>query len=106
MKPVREARFEEEGDQVVCPCGSEWTHVYSAFTRRGTDEREARIYPGTVENGTTQSRRSALVVQFSCECCGGMFEWVIQQHKGINYFTVGRRTMTGLERDIAVKSGY
>ncbi len=78
---------------MVCPCcGYNYTHIDRVFTRLGRDEHEAGIYEGTRQEGTTDSRRSALVVVFDCEA-GCKFEVVIQQHKGMNYVEINGVTL-------------
>jgi uncharacterized protein YerC len=73
---------------MICPkCGGDYTHITHVYTRLGSDKLEASIYHGTKQHGTTEERRSALVVEFGCEG-GCAFEIVIQQHKGINFVTV------------------
>ena len=74
-------------ESVKCPsCGTDYSHIREVFTRMGSDPNEARIYAGTRAKGTTDERRSALVIVFDGEC-EHAWEWEIQQHKGNNLFS-------------------
>lgn len=82
----RQGQYDEPS--VHCPCcGEDYTHIESVATRVGSDAWEAGAYTGATPAGTTEERRSALVVTFSCEY-GHRFALVIQQHKGNNLVTV------------------
>ncbi len=70
---------------MLCPvCGHDYTHPIGAWTLLGDDPWEAGIYAGTQAIGTTDWRRSAIVVAFSCES-EHEFAIVVQQHKGNNF---------------------
>jgi hypothetical protein len=62
---------------LACPtCGYYCTHALGAYTLRGEDE-SAR------GEGVSEGYRSgAIVIRFSCEGCGHLFEVIFQQHKG------------------------
>ena len=71
-----------------CPkCGDDDSHVRGAFTRIGSDESEAAVYEGTTVKGSTEERRSALVVVVDGEC-GHSWEIVFQQNKGITLLEI------------------
>lgn len=75
-------------ESMCCPfCGEDYSHIRYAHTLLGSDDCEARIYPGTVQGGETKSRRSALAIGFDGEC-EHSWEVVIQQHKGVNFVLV------------------
>jgi hypothetical protein len=70
---------------LLCPvCGFDYTHVRRAFTRMGSDEHEAECVEGTQVKGTTDERRSALIIEVECED-GHCFELVLQQYKGMTF---------------------
>jgi hypothetical protein len=73
---------------IYCPiCGFEYNHVRRVYTRMGSDSCEAKVYEGTFASGSTEFRRSALVIEFDGEC-GHAWEFIIQQHKGNNLVDV------------------
>lgn len=70
---------------LLCPnCGHNFSHISKVFTRLGSDPLEASVYEGTAVNGSTRSRRSALVIEIDGEC-GHSWRWIVQQHKGQNF---------------------
>jgi hypothetical protein len=74
---------------IACPaCGFEYSHVREAGTLLGGDE--GGVYPGTRAIGLApdHERRSAVAIVFDGEC-GHAWALRIQQHKGINFVTVG-----------------
>jgi hypothetical protein len=90
---IQEILREETGTQnpiLLCPvCGDSYSHVRTAYTRKGNDEGEAvDAYPHTKNNGSTPSRRSALCVLVDGETCGHSWEVVFQQHKGQTFVEV------------------
>jgi hypothetical protein len=72
---------------IRCPaCDFDYSHIREVFTRCGNDPHEGGgAYPGTVARGDVDlhERRDALVVVFDGEC-GHQWEFIIQQHKGVN----------------------
>jgi uncharacterized Zn finger protein len=77
----------------ICPvCGDEWSHVREVFTRLGYDRDEAAIYEGTpVKEYSDGWRRSAVVVVVDGEC-GHVWNFIIQQHKGVNFLRIEAET--------------
>ncbi len=73
---------------IRCPvCGQENSHVREAYTRMGTDE--GVTYRGTEVKEQSSWRRSALVICFDGEC-EHRWRFVIQQHKGTDFFSIER----------------
>ncbi len=77
------------GLHLVCPlCGGGYTHIRSAFARRGTDEYEGgKGYLGVQTQGKTDCRRDALCIGVEGEC-GHNFNIVFQQCTGVENIDV------------------
>ena len=74
---------------LLCPvCGCGETHIESAYSRLGEDERAYRGTEAEV-SPPTHWRRSGLAVRFWCEV-GHRFEILLQHHKGRTYVLTSR----------------
>ena len=85
---------------LICPvCGTDCSHIRSAYTALGYDPHEGGIpYTGTEARGVTPYRRDCLVITVDGEC-DHAWEIRIQQHKGVNY--VSHRVVAGREPVLA-----
>jgi hypothetical protein len=74
---------------IRCPvCGFDENHVQRVYTRLGSDDWEAKVYPGTAYQGErTGYRRSAVCIEFWGEC-EHRWELAIQQNKGVNHLHI------------------
>jgi hypothetical protein len=88
LRSLTGSYFKDEAN-VACPvCGFDYSHVQEVYTALGSDEHEARVYPGTRYKGDrTGGRRSALCIRFAGECRHN-WELIVQQNKGVNMLQV------------------
>lgn len=85
--------------QLLCPvCGHDCVHATNAGMLVGSDQHEAVIYPSTELFGTTDERRSALVLRFWCEE-DHTFDLIFQQHKGCTFIYVEQLPDSGAFSD-------